>query len=321
MPSVLTDAEKRFNETFYRTLMGWSGEMLKLTTPIVDDVPNKELVDIYGLGAWTAQSGVGDITTQDIRAQGVTSSPTPWEFLLTLTNKQVRDTDGVLEQQAMAAANAFMEQLTDAFFAKFINAHTTAHPENGVAGTPYAATGGGTVFFADQYDMTFVNGGTLTQANLFSVALGQGGLETLIAARVGYRDRSGLRASTPTEKPYLLSGPARMFAAADYVSAGERLYNGSGLESAWGEWLGGRVVVPTMAGNNWGLVYVHDYRAYNQAGQAVSVKRCPVWVHLRMLPTFRLNQGIKANTWHLVGEAEYDVGYMPWEGDYLYSRP
>jgi hypothetical protein len=321
MATVLSDAEKTFNETFYRSLMGWSGEMLKLTTPMVDDVANKELVDVYGLGAWTSQSGLGDITSQDIRARGVSTNPEVVEIRLALTNKQVRDTDGVLVEQARAAANNFMEGVTDAFFAKFINAHSTAHPENGVSGSPYAANGGGTVYFADNFDMTFVNGGTATQANLFSVALGQTGLETLIAARVSYLDRSGLRASVPGEKPLLISGPTKMFAAQDYAGQQERLYNGSGLESAWGEWLGGRVTVPTMSGNNWGLVWVHQYSAYNQAGQAVTVRRCPVWVHLRMLPTFRIKEGDKANIVSVIGEAEYDVGYMPWEGDYFYSRP
>lgn len=321
MASTLSDAEHTFNTTFYRTLMGWSGEMLKLATPLVDDVANKDIVDIYGLGAWTAQSGLGDITTQDIRAQGVSSKPAVWELLLTLTNKQARDTQGVIEQQAQVAAKNFMEQVSTRFFGKFRDSHTTAHPENSVVGSPYAANGGGTVHFADVFDMTFVNGGTKTQGNLFNVALGQTGLETLVGARVDYRDRGGFRASRPGEKPFLLSGPTKMFQAADYASQKERTYTGSGMESAWSEWLGGRIVDPDLTGNNWGLVWVTEYVAVGPNGEQVTVRRCPVWVHLRMLPEFRITKGEKANTVNLVGEAEYDVGYMPWEGDWFYSRP
>lgn len=320
MATNLTAAQAKFNWLFYRNFMGWSGEMLKLTSFVVDPQPQVAFTDVYGFGAWTAQNGLNAVTNREVRAQSVLSQPAVWEHKVELTNKEVRDTPGILENAAMNAASRFLEDLSDVFFGKFSAADATAHPENGVSGSPYAATGGGTVYMADSFDMTFVNGGTKTQANLYNLQLGDTALGTVIQARVDYRERGGERASMPGEKPFLVTGPSKMILGQDLSEQTGRIFDGAGLQSGWANRIAGHITAPSFPTNAWSLVWRRQFSTYGQDGQVVTFNRCPVWVHLRKLPVFRVTE-VDRNTTIVLGEAEYAVGYFPFEGDFILSKP
>lgn len=320
MTTDLSAAEAVFNYAFYRSFLGWSGEMLKLTSFLIDDQPHLDLTDVYGFGAWSAQSGLTAITNKEIRALSVRTTPTAWDYKTELTNKQVRDTKGVLPQIAAAAATRFLEDVTDVFAGKFYNANTTAHPENAVVGSPYAANGGGTVYMADVYDMTFVNGGTKTQQNFYQLQLGDTSLATIVQNRVDYRERGGERASMPGEKPFLVTGPSKMVLGQDLAEQEGRIYDGTGLQSGWRNRVAGTVLLPSFGTDGWALVWRRQHTAYGPNGETIAFTRCPVWVHMRLLPKFRLFQGDK-NTIAAIGEAEYAIGYFPFEGDFALSKP
>jgi len=317
---MATDVEKLEQDTlttFDRLMADWSSPILELCTPTVDESASIIAGELDGGGAFTAQSGAAAPAATDVKGFKSVSNPAVYERLVKITFAQERDVPGLAEK----IAKIMMQKATNAWAADFWTllgaGRTTAHPENGVASSPYAANGGGTVYYVDNFDMTFINGGTATQTNDHSLAQSAANIDTLLAKRAAFKDRDGV-AYLQESKPVLVYGPSDITTGRNVRDIKEPMYDGTGVRSSVVNDLASMIRAPTgFASGAWALVYVDQYTDPNgRAG-----RQCPVRLHVRKWPTIRIAQAVDGNYLNVIGEMEYDCFYQPFEGDLLFSKP
>lgn len=317
MTTDVARLEQSVLTTFDRLMADWSSPILQLCTPTVDQAASIWAGELDGGGAFTAQSGPAAPTATDVKGFRSASSPAVYERLVKITFRQERDVPDLADK----IARILMQKATNAWAADFWTllgaGRTTAHPENGVASSPYAANGGGTVYFVDNFDMTFINGGTATQTNDHSLALSAANVDTLLAKRAAYKDRDGVAYLRET-KPLLVYGPSDLTTGRNVRDINVPTYDGTGLRSAVANDIGGFIRAPTgFASGAWALVYIDEY--VDPSGR--QGRQCPVRLHVRQWPTIRIREATDANALNVIGEMEYDAFYAPFEGDLLYSKP
>lgn len=317
---MATDVERLEQDVltiFDRKMADWSSPILELTTPEVD--PNASIIvgELDGGGAFTAQSGPSAPAATDVKGFISASNPAVYERRVPITFKQTRDVPNLEERIAEILKKKATNAWASDFWTLLGAGRTTAHPENGVVSSPYAANGGGTVYYVDNFDMTFINGGTATQTNDHTLALSPANIDTLLAKRADYRNRDGDK-YLQEGKPYLVHGPGDLTVGRNIRDVREPMYDGTGLRSAVMNDLAGVIKAPAgFATGAWALVYVDEYSdAGGRAG-----RRCPVRIHVRVWPTVRIKEADDGNFYNVLAEMEYDCFYAPFEGDLLFSKP
>ncbi len=314
-----------FREIVKRTLIANLGnyqtEMLKLATPIFDTRYQVDVIDFDGGGYFTTKTAAGAPSATAVRAMKSSSSTVVKEQLITLTDEQLLN----IEQAAVMTANriiqyAWNEVVAD-FFALLFAGRTTAHPENGVSGTPYAANGGGTIYFVDNFDMTSISAGTtFTQTNDHSLALSSTNLATVLAKRRTYKTREAKKLMNTGVVPYLVVPPDLETLGKDLVAQNGRLFDGAGLQSGMNGRIQECIVCPgdaTTDTTSWAVVYVEQKYDPRGAGG----RSGPVHCHIRMLPQVRIGVPTDANDVHVLSQFAFDNFYSPNEGDLLFSKP
>lgn len=324
MASNVAQFERTAYETMIETFLTAETDMLLLCTPDIESATYKKDIDLDGAAKFNTQTTASAATARDVRAFGSTSNPAVKEARIPLTNKQWRDVESggsldiATEVGALLAQNALGE-IVDDFFTLLASGRTTAHPENGVSGSPYAATGGGTVYYVDAFDMTGVNGDTWSQTNDHTLALSSANLDTVMQKRRTYKNRDG-KARAPVVPPWLVVGAGASLESLGLALSTQagRVYNGSGLEYGFAGRLSGIIVAPsgTFASDNWALVYVTPKKT------AGGMKRSgPVRCHLRLAPEVRVERATDGNYFNVIVEFEFDNYFKSWEGDLLFSDP
>lgn len=321
MTQDLTQFRETVKQTLVSNLGNYQTDMLKLCTPIFDQRYAVDVIDFDGAGNFSTKSGAGAPTAQAVRAMKSSSSPAFKEQLIVLTDEQLLDqrAAGVLTANRIIAY-AWNEIVAD-FFALLFAGRTTAHPENGVSGSPLAANGGGTLYFVDNIDVTTISSGaSFTQTNDHTLALSATNLSTVLAKRRTYKTREGKKLMNTNVKPYLVVVPELETLARDLVAQSGRMYDGSGLQSGFNGRVADVIVAPgdaTTDTTSWALAFVED----KQDPRGGTMRAGPVLSHVRMLPQVRIGYPSDANDVHVLAEYAFDNFYSNNEGDLLFSKP
>lgn len=317
MSTDVSALEQETMEIFDRQMADWQSDVLLLCTPTVDETSRLIVGELDGGGTFTVQSGPSAPAATDVKGFKSESNPATYERRIPITFRQERDVKDI----ASKIANIMFRRATNGwakdFWTLLGSGRTTAHPENGVASSPYAATGGGTVYFYDAFDMTFINGGSGSQTNDHNLALSATNIDTLLAKRGVYYDRDGQPALRET-KPYLVYGASNLTTARNIRDVNGPTFDGSGLVSAVGKDLAGIIKAPTgFASGAWALVWIEEYT--DKDGRPG--RTCPVRMHVRKWPEIKIKEASDGNYYNVIGEQEWDAFYAPFEGDVLYSKP
>lgn len=295
--------------TFYETFAAHAAWYRPLTDTLVEDAPHFKESDIHGLTKYAAQ--VASPTPKTLRSSGSTTSSASFEETVKLTNKQVRDNPGILVSVAAELAELGAWTLVDAFVTAITTADVTTHPENG--GSVYAATGGGTVFFVDAFDMTPPNAAAFSQQNLFTTAWGDDALDAMLAARHGYKNKSG-NPYHMGQKPMVIHPSELTGEVENLLGRTAEIYDGTSLQlGAFGKRVQGNIVLPGDAAdaNDFFLWWRKELRS--QTGEVRSWGPIVPW--LRSAPSVRFTPSDDTNHVNVVAEMEYGIHYRTFEGD------
>lgn len=321
MATDLTVFREIVKKTLVSNLGNYQSEMLKLCTPIFDSKYQIDVLDFDGAGYFTTKTAAGAPTGTTVRAFKSSSAPVVKEQLIELTDEQLWN----IEQAATMTANqiiayAWNEVVSD-FFSLLFAGRTTAHPDNGVSGSPITATGGGTMYFVDAFTMATISASTAyTQTNDHTLALSSTNLQTVLAKRRTYRTREGKKLLNTNVIPYLVVPPELETLGKDLVAQNGRLFDGAGLQSGMNGRIRECIVAPgdaTTDTTSWALVYVEE-KTDPRGG---AVRSGPIHSHIRMVPQVRIGRPSDANDVHIISEFAFDNFYSPNEGDLLFSKP
>lgn len=317
MTSDVSRLETETMDIFDRLMADWSSDILLLCTPTVDENARLVVGELDGGGTFTVQSGASAPTATDVKGFKSQSSPAVYERRIPVTFRQERDVADLPMKIAQLMMGRATNHWADDFWSLLGAGRTTAHPENGVASSPYAANGGGTVYYVDNFDMTFINGGSATQTNDHSLALSAANIDTLLTKRTTYKDRDG-KTHLRESKPYLVYGQSNVTTARNIRGVQQATYDGSGLVSPVINDLAGVIKAPSgFTSGAWALVYIEEY--LDKFGR--QARTCPVRLHVRKWPEIRIKEATDGNYYNVIGEMEWDAFYAPFEGDLLYSKP
>lgn len=314
-----------FKETIRKCLItqigDFRGEALKLTTPVIDPSGFITTTDMDGGANFTTQTSASVPSASIVRAFSSTSVPAVKEINIPLRESEIRN----WEQTAQATATTILarawNEWSEDLFTLVFGGRTTAHPDNGVSGSPYAANGGGTVYYYDNFDMTSLNtASAFTQTNDHTLALTATNLRTLLNKRLSYKDRDNKSQAPRGQKPVLVVVPDLAGTAKNFKAQSGQMYNGSGLQEGFADELADVCVAPrsaTAQTDAWALVWVTD--KMNELGQMV--RSSPFLSHFRALPTMRIDPQPGGGYYNLYCSFEFDNYLHPWEGDVFYSDP
>lgn len=324
MASDFSVFEEAAVSTMVETFVTSQSDMLLLCTPKVELMTTVKDRDLDGAAKFNTQSGATAATARNVRAFATSSNPAVKEARIPLTNQQYRDVmagggyDIGVEIGQMLGENALGE-ISDDWFSLAGSLRTVAHPENGVSGSPYAATGGGTVYYVDAFDMTGINGDVYSQTNDFDLEFNSANLDTVMTGRRSYKSRDG-KPRLPQVKPWLLLPGATERLGLAIASQQGRVFNGAELELGFAGQLSGIIVPPagTFASDAWMLYYATPKRDPASGGL---VTQGPLRSHIRLFPSVRIAEATDGNYFNVIVEFEYDNYLASFEGNVLYSEP
>lgn len=296
------------------------GAMLPLCTPAFDPQAIVKVHDIGGGGNYTTKTTTGAPSASAVRSLASESNPVEREQLIKFEASRLLDLDSLAMEIAERTFGYGWQEINTDFFLLLMSGRTTAHPENGVSGSAYAANGGGTVYAVDNFDMTFLDTTTLTQTNDHTLALSSANLSTVLAKGITYRDLAGKGLNRTTAKPYLVVAPELADLGNALAAQQGRAYDGSGLALGFSGRLAGVITAPagTCAADAWAVVWVDEMS--NGAGGLV--KTGPVLSHIRELVSVRIGMPTDAGDIHVYSKFIYDNHYHPTVDQRLmYSEP
>lgn len=321
MTQDLTVFRETVKQTLVSNLGNYQTDMLKLCTPIFDQRYRVEVIDFDGAGNFSTKTTAGAPTAQAVRAMSSLSTPAFKEQLIVLTDEQLLDQVAAGVMTANQIISYAWNEIVADHFGLYFAGRTTAHPENGISGSPIVANGGGTLYFVDNIDYTTISAGTnFTQTNNHTLALSATNLSTVLAKRRTYKTREGKKLMNTGIKPWLVVVPELETLAMDLFAQTGRFYTGSGVDSGFAGRLSGVIVAPGDASSDtdaWAVVYSDNKQ--NPAGG--TSRQGPVNCHVRMLPQVRVGRPTNANDVHIISEFAFDNFYSNNEGDLLFSKP
>lgn len=320
MTQALTALRESVRKVLISKVENISGELTKICTPKFDAQATINVTDLDGASKFTTKTTTGAPAASEVRAFGASSNPTVREQLLKFEQHRLGDYAGLARDIGKLVWDRAWNEITLDAFTLLFALRTTAHPEQGVSGSPYAATGGGTVYAADAYDMTWLDGTSGSQTNDHLLTLSSANLSTVLAKGRTYKDRSG-KARNKTSVPILVVVPELETLAKDLHMQMGRLYNGAGLESGMAGRLRDVVVAPagaSAAADAWCIVWVDEMTTESGGTELQG----PIISHIRKLPTVKVGIPTDASDVHVYSDFEYDNFLHPFvDGNAFYSEP
>lgn len=315
----------QFKQTLRTALITQIGDFrtegFKITTPVINTDGYIKTVDMDGGANFTTQTSAAVPSASAVRAFSSTSNPAVKEINIPLTESEIRNWAQTAQATAQTIIARAWNEWTEDLFTLVMGGRSVAHPDNGVSGSPYAANGGGTVYYYDNFDMTSINAGTTwTQTNDHTLALTATNLRTLLNKRLSYKDRDYKAQAPRGPKPVLVVVPDLTGTAKNLFRQSGQLYNGSGLQEGFSDELLDVVIAPRAAAADtdaWALVWVTDKMDENGR----MVRSSPFLSHIRALPTLRVDPQPGGGYYNLYCSFEFDNYLHPWEGDVFYSNP
>lgn len=323
MATDLTQLKERIVKRMRKRLGDHSGDLFKVARPIVDTRAYVDATDFDGGNNYTAQSGAAAPSASDVRAFKSSSNPTRYEIDVPLTEEQLLDWQRAADQVGDLLVDRAWHKITVDFWTLIFGARATAHPDNGVSGSPIAAVGGGTAYVVDNLEITPINGASaFQQTNDHTVALTATNLRTVLNKRPAWKDRDGGASATRADKPYLCVVPELAGTAKNLVMQSGQLYNGSGLSEGFADEIAGVIVVPreaTAAADAWALVYVTETLGDNNE---VTGKDGPLLIHLRAAPKVEVDREPGGGFYHCYCSFSCGIWFHPLcDRDLMYSEP
>lgn len=328
MPTDLTALDIARQQTLVSSVFQSETVIPRIATLHVDPAKSIEIKDVDGLAKFTQQAGATDITPTYARAFSAKSNPSVLEALTQLTNKEVRDIRSgagfdINELYArMFGANMLRKMAADVF-ALLAGVRATAHPENGVSGSPLAAVGGGTLYCADNITTTPINtpGSPFNQSNDFNLAFNSANVDTILAYRKRWKSRDGDNNADPNAKPVCVTAPALNKRARTLFSRTNEIYDGAGLQTAHA----GEVsdIVEDTSGSFASTAFAFIYKSMKlNPVTGVMAEMFPLHLHINILPNMELVSAPGGNYMNLKAEIEYDAFFDTMvDRDVLYSEP
>ena len=294
--------------------------MYNLVTPFFDQKSEIQINDLAVSSGFSTKTGVGVPTPQDIRALGAASSPIIREKNHRFEGHRLLDHARLASDIVDACWTQAWNEIDAAVFTLLGAGRTTAHPDDGVSGSPYAATGGGTVYAVDAYDMSYLDGTSGSQTNNASLTFSSANLATRLLARGAYKSLGG-KPDLEKFPPLLVVHSGISQLANDLAAQEGRFYTGSGAESGFKGRLKGVVVAPEASSwpsGGWALVYVKD-----QVGpDGQQYKKGPVYVHIRETPQIKIEEIVGSSDINVYTKFHYSAFYGPCPDQTLfYSQP
>lgn len=328
MATDISVLNQDIQKALFSTVFGADTLIPRVATVHVEPTANLEIQDMDGLAVFSQQSGATDITATIARAFKSRSNPVVLEALTKLTDKEVRDVrsgkgfDIAEVFSRMFGANMLRKMAKDVF-SLYSAVRTTAHPENGVSGSPLAAVGGGTLYAADNITTTPLNtpGSPFDQTNDFSLAFNSANVNTILAYRAKWKSRDGDNNANPNELPVLITPPDLTKRARDLFGRTQEIYDGTGLQSSHAGEVSDIVQDPSGSFAADAFAFIYKSMKLNPVSGSVE-SMFPVHLHVNILPTMRLTEAEKGNYINLVAQIEYDAFLDPMvDRDVLYSKP
>lgn len=294
--------------------------MYNVCSPLFETKAEVQVNDIAVSAGFSTKTGVGVPTPQDIRALSAKSAPIIREKNHRFEKHRLLDYDRLAADIVDICWVQAWNEIDAAVFTLLGAGRTTAHPDNGVSGSPYAANGGGTVYVVDNFDMTFLDGTTATQTNDATLAFGADNLSTRLNTRRGFKSLSG-KPDLELFEPVLVVGDGISQLAGDLVEQSGRFYTGAGAEPGFKGRVTKVVIAPAASGwasNAWALVYVKRQTAPN-GGEYL---KGPVYAHIREIPVMKIEEVQGSSDINVYTNFHYSVFYGPCPDHSLfYSKP
>lgn len=280
---------------------------LRFCTPEFDTNAMIRALEMAMSAVFTEKTGTGKPAAQPVRAYGSTSNPKPYEARHEFQRRSLMDLESLANDIAEKVWTYFWNQVDLEAWALVMAGRTTAHPENGVAGSGYAAVGGGVVYAVDNFSMTYLDGTTGTQTNDHNLALSSANISTVLGKGRTYKGPGG-RVNRRPKPPLGFCAPGLETLFNDLIEQRGRLYTGSGAESGYQGRIAGLLVAPAdtpgMASNGWGLIYTEEVKTPTGVKMAG-----PVACHVREAPWVKIEEMEGTTDISVLCSGEYDVFY------------
>lgn len=294
---------------------------MRFCTPMFDKNAAIKALEAAQSSDFSQKTGTGKPAAEPVRSYASQSNPLPYEVRHEFEAHRLLDMPRLAAEIATKAWDAAWNHINLEAFNLLFNGRSTAHPENGVPGSGYAAVGGGTVNAVDNFAMTFLDGATANQTNDHTLALSSANISTVLAKRRTFKGPGGKVVRLP-KPPFLLCAPPLETLSKDLVKQVGRFYTGSGAESGYAGRIADVIVAPgdtpSIADDAWGLLWTEE--TTNLEGKTEMAG--PIAAHVREAPWVKIDELEGTTDISVLCSVNYDVFYRTAvEQLWFYSEP
>jgi hypothetical protein len=302
MAHTLTDLALTATERYYNKIGASVGAFEKFV-PVKRDQREQtsyKPVDLSGLGVYTAQAADGATPTADeIQSIGSAYTAPPFEKRVVFTDYQLAKNPGLFNEVADMAADAAIATINTLVMGSIAVLDTLAHP-SATAGS-YTATGGGTVYYADDFATP------VAQVNLGTAVLSTASLLTNKSILRNYKNRDGRVMDYASDPLVIVCDGTEYDLAKDLQGRTVEVAQATGTLGSTGSGIADVIATSEFAGgNDWLLA---------------SATRFPVGLWLPLAPNFRIDTAVGAGRSEMYSSYEAGVFYRPFEGGFVLNTP
>lgn len=302
MAHTLTDLALTATDRYYERI-GQQVRGFERFVPIKRDQREQtsyKPVDLSGLGVYTAQASDGATPTADeIQAIGGAYTAPPFEKRVVFTDYQLAKNPGLFLEVADMAADAAIATINTLVMGAVATLDTLAHP-SATAGS-YTATGGGTVYYADDFATP------VAQVNLQTAVLSTASLLANKSILRNYKNRDGRVMGYADDPLIIVCDGTEYDLAKDLQGRDREVAQSSGVLQSTGSGIADVISTSEFTGgNDWLLA---------------SMTRFPVGLWMPLMPNFRIDVAVGAGRSEMYSSYEAGVFYRPFEGGFVLNTP
>lgn len=288
-------------------------DLEKVCEPIVSTDDVVKVQNLVGGNNYTAVSGYSKPSNTAFRAITASSSPTPYEVNVKLTQDQIDQLGGLaaaVKHVVPTLTQQALDKIAIDYWAFIAGAAAIAHPLSG-SGDGLAATGGGTAYVADEHTITPINGGsTRAIKNFHALSLTASNVRTVLNEHAEYFNLAGESSVPKGPLPYLFCVTALQGVAKNLVAQRGQQFNGAGLQEGFADEIAGAIVLPpesTSSSTLWGLIWRPNQIDPETGGQAQG--KGPVMAHICRLPKADIQKEPGGNFTNFYCEFKADAAF------------
>ena len=302
MANSLGNLKATLYERFVQRLGAAVSNYQELVDVVTTDTPNLQVSDLYGIGAYHAQSGVATPTGagyDDLLSSKSVVSTAVLEKLVKVRAVDLRDSKTLAGEITDQLADAGAWTIANTFWSGWEDLVNQNHPDSTFT------VASGTAKFVDTYTGPVAQGNLMTPA----AALTASSLSSARAMLRKYKDKAGkpLALDVRNENLCLVVPPSLETTARDLVSRTGEVSDGSALYSGS---FGGMSILVTpheTDANNWQL--------------SMKKASCPVFLWVRQAPKIRITEMPDTGAVAFYAECEAKLVMKPSEAGAIFSSP